>query len=73
MGEFRGAHPGQNVEYLATGKGFRTPGDKTIPLTQRLRVSEQADLELRRTDHDVSLMAGEGRVLARTVTGIMWP
>ena len=54
MGEAQQAHTGQNVGYLAAGKGFRTPGHKTIPLTRGLRVSEQSDLESCRMDHDVS-------------------
>ena len=73
MGGVPRAHTGQNAGYLATGKGFRTPGDKTIPLIRRLRVLGETDLESRRMDHDVSLMAGEELTPGRLATGIMWP
>ena len=73
MGEVPRAQTGQNEGYLATGKLFSTPGDKTIPLTRWLRVLGETDLESPRMDHDVSLMAGEELTRGRLVTGIMWP
>ncbi len=67
------ARTGQNAGSLATGKLFRTLGEKTIPLTRWLRVLGETDLESRRMDHDVSLMAGEELTPGRLVTGIMRP
>ena len=54
-------------------KGFRTPCDKTIPLTRRPRVPSEADEESRGLDHDVSLMTGEELAAGRLATGIIWP
>ena len=73
MGGLTRVHTGQNAGYLATGKLFRTPEDKTIPLTRWLRVLGETDFDSRRIDHDGSLMAGEELAPGRLVTGIMWP
>ena len=72
-GEFQRAYTGQNVGFLPDRKEFRTPRDKTIPLTRRLRVFGEGDMESRGMDHDVSLMAGAERTTGRTLIGIMRP
>jgi hypothetical protein len=59
------------VGFSGDSKGFRTPFDKTIPLTREFRVLGETDLESRKMDHDVSLMAGEELTPGRLVTGIM--
>ena len=59
--------------FLSDRKGFRTLCDKTIPLTQRVRVLGEVDEEWRGLDHDVSLMTGEELAEGRLATGIIWP
>ena len=54
-------------------KGFRTPCDKTIPLTRRPRVPSEVDEESRGLDHDVSSVTGKELTPGRLTTGIMWP
>src|SRR5215469_2768605 len=73
LGEFCGAAQRQNVGFSGDRKGFRTPCDKTIPLTRRLRVASEVDGESRGLDHDVSSMAGAELTTGRLTTGIMWP
>jgi hypothetical protein len=53
-GRLQRACAGQNGRFLADRKGFRTPCEKTIPLTRRLRVLGEGDLESCGIDHDVS-------------------
>jgi hypothetical protein len=59
------------VGFSGDSKGFRTPFDKTIPLTRMLRVPGEVDGESRGLDHDVSSTTGEELTPGRLVTGIM--
>ena len=61
------------MEFSGDHKGFRTPCDKTIPLTRKLRAPGEVDGESRGLDHDVSSMTGEELTPGRLATGIMWP
>jgi hypothetical protein len=63
----------QNGAFLADGIGFRTPCEKTIPLTRPLRVLGEGDAESCGMGHDVSLTAGEERTWGRTWMGIIRP
>ena len=68
---FCGTAQSPNVGFSGDSNRFRTPCDKTIPLTRQLRVLGKTDLGSRRMDHDVSLMAGEELTAGRLVTGII--